>query len=134
MLDVFITDLGDMNQTVLMNSDIYESAEINNISDRSGKHHFWLEILKIEYIVTENWGRQSISYITSRFFKLSYYIYKSRFAYSKLFGSFLSSLFVNLGSQQIKLSLLYVLHGIFKHLKKRLSSRIALGVNTGVIK
>jgi len=39
VLDELITDLGDMHQTVLMDTDIHKHTEVDDIADRAGKHH-----------------------------------------------------------------------------------------------
>ena len=39
MLDVLLGKLGNVHKTVLMDTDIYESAEINDVSDGSLLDH-----------------------------------------------------------------------------------------------
>ena len=44
MLDVAVTDLGDVNETVLVDSDVYECAEIYNVAYSSREDHIGLEV------------------------------------------------------------------------------------------
>ena len=85
MFDIFFTDLGNMHQSVLMNSDIYKSTEINNITNRSLQDHSFFQVFHIKDICAKYRSRHFLSWITSRFFQFLYDIPKSNLSYPKLF-------------------------------------------------
>ena len=57
--------LRNVNQTVLMNADIDEKAEIYNISDSSGQHHAGLEILYLQHVRPQKHGRQLVARVAA---------------------------------------------------------------------
>lgn len=76
MLDVLITNLRDMDKSVLMNTDIDKCAEVDYISDRAFKLHSLFQILDVENITSEHWCWQFITGISARFGKFLYNIVK----------------------------------------------------------
>ena len=65
-----------MNKSVLMNSDINESSEIDYVADSSFQDHTLFQILNIQYVCAENRLRHLISWVAGWFFQLFYNITK----------------------------------------------------------
>lgn len=69
MLDKFIADLRNVYQTVLVDADIDEYAEINDIAHRSAEHHAGLEILQFQNIRAQNRRGQFVARVAAGFDK-----------------------------------------------------------------
>ena len=76
MLYVFIGQLGDVNESVLMNADINECAEIDNVSDSSREHHIGLEVLDAHNVVAKRRRSEAVSDVSSGLLKLGYDVVK----------------------------------------------------------
>ncbi len=46
--------LGDMHQTILLDTNIYERAEVYHVAHRSLQHHARLQVFHLENIVAQN--------------------------------------------------------------------------------
>ena len=127
MFDKFFTHLGNMNKSVLMNSDINESSEIDYVADSSFQDHTLFQILDIQYVCAENRLRHLITRISCRFLQLFYNIPKSNLSNFQ----FICSLLVipDLSGKSGKLASCNILSGISQFLKKPGSRLIALRVN-----
>ena len=85
MFNISLTHLGDMHQSILMNTDIHKCPEINDITDSSLKDHTFFEVFHIKYICTKYRFRHLITWISCRFFQFFYNIAKCRLTDSQLF-------------------------------------------------
>ena len=48
VLDVSVAHLGDVEQTVVVNADVYEAAEVNHVSDGTLKLHFGFKVVDVK--------------------------------------------------------------------------------------
>ena len=121
-----------MNKSVLMNSDINESSEIDYVADSSFQDHTLFQILDIQYVCAENRLRHLITRISCRFLQLFYNIPKSNLSNFQ----FICSLLVipDLSGKSGKLASCNILSGISQFLKKPGSRLIALRVNACRVK
>ena len=67
VLDIFIADLRDVYQPVLVDADIHKGAEIDHVAYRAGKLHAGLQVFQFQNIGAEQGGRQLVSGVPSRF-------------------------------------------------------------------
>ena len=91
MLDIFLADLCDMHQTILMHADIDKRAEIHYVSNRSGQFHTDGQILDIFDIAADFSDRNILTRVTSRLEKLYVDILQGRGTDLKLPGTFIQS-------------------------------------------
>lgn len=80
-----------MNKSVLMYPDVNKSTEIDDISNCSGKFHSFFKVVYFKYVGTENRSRKFVSNISSRFFKLGYYVFERRNSDAELCSNFSGS-------------------------------------------
>ena len=78
-----------MYQTVLMYADIYESTEINNITDGSLQNHSFLQVFHFQHIRAENWLGHILTRVTGRLLQLLHNIPEGDLTDSKFFGHLL---------------------------------------------
>ena len=50
VLDEPAAHLRDVDQTVLMDADVHEHAEVDDIADGAGEHHTGLQILQLQHV------------------------------------------------------------------------------------
>ena len=67
MTDVSVGNLRNMNESVLMDADIDESAEIDDVPDRDRQFHAHLQVVDIHDIRTEFRFRQTVADVPPRF-------------------------------------------------------------------
>ena len=65
--DKLVADLGDVNQAVLMDADVHKSPKVDDISHRAGEHHTGLEVADLQYVLSEQDGRQLVARVAARF-------------------------------------------------------------------
>ena len=71
---LFVGDLGNMDQSVLVHSDIHKHPKIYDIPDRALQYHALFQILHIQHICPQDRPRHFFSWIASRLFQLLYNI------------------------------------------------------------
>ena len=120
-----------MDQTVLMNSDIYKSTEVNNIADSSLQYHTLFQVFHIQDIGTEDRFRHLISWISGRFFQLFYDITKSRLTDLQLFCQF--SVIADLSGNASKFTLCHIFRCVAKFFQEFFGCVVALRMDTGCI-
>ena len=123
-----------MNQSVLVNTDINESAEVNNISDRSFQLHAGLEILHIHNICTEHRRWKLITRIAAGAHKLLSDILHCRDTYADFFGNLFFAESGNLFAEIADFVFCGVIDCVAADFKQSLCGGIAFRVNTRVIK
>ena len=72
MFDEFLAHLGNMDQAILMHTDIHKSTEVNNIADSSLEDHAFFQVFHIQDIGTEDRFRHLVTWISGRFFQFLY--------------------------------------------------------------
>lgn len=80
MLNVFIGHLGNVYQTILMNTDVHKNSKIHNIADGSLEYHARCQILHIQYITSKHWFWHLITGIAGRFFQFLHDIFEGQLA------------------------------------------------------
>jgi len=65
VLDKAIADLGDMDQTIIMDTDINKSTEIDYISHRPLQNHPLFEIFQGQYIGFQNGAGQLVPRVSA---------------------------------------------------------------------
>ena len=71
MLDIVCAQLGDMNKTVFVDTDIYKGSKIDNIPDDSFQLLTDAQILDIQDILPQNWRVKGITQIPARLEQIS---------------------------------------------------------------
>ena len=66
-MDKFVADLGDVDEAVLVDTDVHEDAEVDDIADGAGEHHAGLQILHFQHIRAENGRGELVTGISARF-------------------------------------------------------------------
>ena len=69
MLDEFVAQLRDMNEPVVLDADIDESAEVDDVAHRAMKLHARLQILDAQHIRVEDRSRQLFARVAARALK-----------------------------------------------------------------
>ena len=70
VLDKLITHLGNVQKTIVVNTDINEATEVNNVSDSTLELHIGLQIVYIKDVGRKYRCRCIVANITARLFKL----------------------------------------------------------------
>ena len=84
-----------MDETVLVDADIDESAEIYDVSDRAGKFHSLFQIVHVENVVAKHRRGEIVAQVASRLHEFFDYIGKRRFSDADLFADLIRSGFFN---------------------------------------
>ena len=66
MLDIVCAQLGDMNKTVFVDTDIHKGSEIDNIPDDTFQLLTDAQVLDIQDILPQNWRVKGITQIPAR--------------------------------------------------------------------
>ena len=67
VLDAAVAYLGNVDQTILVNTDIHEYTKVNDVSDGTGELHAGFQILQFQDILPQDGGGESITGIPSGF-------------------------------------------------------------------
>ena len=78
--------LTDVDQTILMHTDIHKYTEVDDIADRTGELHAGYQILHIQNIFAQDWGGQFVSGIPAGLGQFFGNIQQSGFAGSAFRG------------------------------------------------
>ena len=98
MFDIFVRYLRHVNESVLMNADVDERAEIYDVSDYSRQLHAFFQVVHVEYVVAQDGRREIFTQVASGFNELFYDVRERRRADAELFTQLLASLlFYELG-------------------------------------
>ena len=80
MLDIVCAQLGDMNKTVFVDTDIHKGSKINNIPDDSFQLLTDAQILDIQDILPQNWRVKGITQISARLEQIRNNIFEGFFS------------------------------------------------------
>ena len=78
MLDEFIADAGNMDESVLMNADINKRAEVDYVTDGTRHNHTGLERIDIKNVIAKDGSVEAVTDVAAGLFKLAYNIVKGR--------------------------------------------------------
>ena len=117
MLDKLIAHLGDMKQTVVVNTDINEATEVNNVSYSTLKLHIGLKVVDVENVGGKNRSGRIVTDIAAGLLKLGDNIEKSGLATAKLASELLDAVLLCLEAKERKISASYVLNAEAESLK-----------------
>ena len=89
MLDIPIRNLGNMHQTVLMHTDIYEHTEIDHISDCPLKDHAFFQIVHLQHIRAQDRFGHLVARISRRLLQFFHNIAERDLTDPQLFSKLL---------------------------------------------
>ena len=133
VLDITAADLRDMHQTVLMDADIHERAEIRHIAYRSFELHTRLQVLEIEDIRAEQRRRQLIAWIAPGLLKLGNNIHQGRHTNPAALCGIGSAQFLYACRKLSQLAGSSVLNGVSAQGKQRFSRGVGFGMDRGPV-
>ena len=134
MLDEAVAHLGDVKQTVVVNADVYEAAEVNHVSYSTLKLHIRLKIIDVKNVGGEDRCGCIVTDVTARLLKLGDNILKGRLATAKLTCKLCNTVLFRLESEKREVVASYVLGGKAEALQKILCNSVGLGVNARSVK
>ena len=74
MLDKFIADLRNVYQTVLVDADIHEHAEVDDVADSAGEHHARLQILHVQHVGAQDGSGQVVPHVPTGLQQLLHHV------------------------------------------------------------
>ena len=117
-----------------MDTNIHKHTKVNNIANRSGKHHSRLQVLQFQYICPQNGGRKLITGISARFQQFLNNVLQCGNAHTTLrcgaFYAHISKSGGKLGNTACR----YILPGITAQRKQFFRCIIGFRMDTGIIK
>ena len=134
MLYESVGHLGNVEESVVVNSDINKASEINNVTDGALKLHTGLKIGDLENVGGEDGSGSVVSDIPAGLLQLVDDILKGGLSAAKLLGKLGDAVLLALEAEQSEATRPYVLGGEAEALEKILRYRVGLGVYAGIVK
>ena len=134
MLYESVGELGDVNESVLMNANVNERAEVDNVSHGTVEHHIGLEVLDAHNVVAKRRRREAVSDVSSGLLKLGDDVVKRGCADAAFRADLRRAVFLDSVSKVAKLTCRNVSLAVSEDSKQLMSRLVGLGVNASVIK
>ena len=114
MTQAAITDLGNMDETILMNTDIHKHAKVDNVAHRTGQFHAGDQILHFQNVLTEDRLGQFITGIPAGFAQFLCDIQQGGFTHGAFGSSSGKTVSFQFGSQTGKITAFFAAQQIQK--------------------
>ena len=131
MLDEFIADLGNMDQPVLVDTQVYECAEINDVAHSAGQFHAGFEVVQPHDVTAQQRLGQAVAHVAARLTQLGDDIVQRRLTHPQRLTQDLGPLDLDNAGQARQLVGADFGGGVAAGIQQGLGGGVALGVDGG---
>ena len=118
-----------MHQTVLMDADVHENAEVDDIAHRAGQLHAGLQILHFQHVLAQNGGGQLVPGVAAGLAQLLSDIKQCRLTHGAFRGGLAQAVGVQLFRQGREIVALFAAQKV----QQRLCGGVGLRMDAGVV-
>ena len=128
-----VTELGNVDQSVLMNPDVHKGPEVDHVAHGAGEDHAGLQILHLQDIRTEDGFGQFVPGVTAGLHQFAHDVLQCRQADAAVLRRPRFATLLQLLWQLADPAGLYVCNGVAAEGQQLLGSGVALRVDCGIV-